>query len=52
MEDAPSWFVNWSGSSQLADECERRVLTDRDDVRQEIIELARQVLGDLPTAPP
>ena len=50
-KDAPALVRQLVGFVRLADECERHVLADRDEVRTEIINLAAQVLRELPTAP-
>jgi hypothetical protein len=47
LADASKLVRELVGFIELADECERHILTDREDVRREIIERARQALREL-----
>jgi hypothetical protein len=47
MDDAPPLVRDLVGFIDLADECERHVLNDRDDIRDDILKRARQILDRL-----
>jgi hypothetical protein len=51
IDDAPPLVRDLVGFIQLADECEEHVLNDRDDVRDNVRQLAQRILDKLSPDP-